>query len=492
MNSLLLFLGITHWETLLIVLLFLFFSFCLIAIYIKRKDKIIFFAISFGVIIGIVWFFITSNFAVDSNSSYVQETNAWLIIPTELFLSLSIFIVPLFIFVTIIVTLNRTRHKHIDYHLFSKSFFLIWLMPFIAITVALLFALTPIYSFIIIQETPTNIGNNNPTVTTLPEIINSFFPSSIAIFASLNFIISVVVISIFFGVLIHFIHRSNDVQGEKIISFFEHLNLVIKKYFFFIAFLIPFVIFSRIPILFNAVTIKNDFSGLAFFIIFFFIGLITVTFIEILLIIAFCRNRKKLVPTINNQFYNSIIKHSAPILLNDTIKNAKQLGVSDNIAETTPIIATSMGMSMCGGFYPAMIAIVTVSQTGVSLEMSIVSFVLLMYIIIMITNLGMTGVPGADIAVIISVLGSLGLPISYFATVYIIDGLLDKFRGIGNAFGFLAATVMVDFFTKQPIIPPTILSEKEEYSTATIKANKPNIKPSSQKSKYLDNYERNS
>jgi len=69
----------------------------------------------------------------------------------------------------------------------------------------------------------------------------------------------------------------------------------------------------------------------------------------------------------------------------------------------------------------------------------IISFIIVMYIVIMITNLGMTGVPGADTAVILSVLSGIGLPFNYFMVVFAVDGIVNHIRGIANAFGFVAA-----------------------------------------------------
>jgi|GEM_PF-2615657 len=143
----------------------------------------------------------------------------------------------------------------------------------------------------------------------------------------------------------------------------------------------------------------------------------------------------------------TFIKHAAAVHMEDTIRESRKLGVSKHVADLTSGMSTSMGQSCCGGFYPAFIALVTKSmimhQNGQTLSSiglgGIISFILIMYVVIMITNLGMTGVPGADTAVIISVLAGIGLPSDYFMVVYAMDGVINHIRGIANAFGFVAA-----------------------------------------------------
>ena len=118
---------------------------------------------------------------------------------------------------------------------------------------------------------------------------------------------------------------------------------------------------------------------------------------------------------------------------------AEDVGVDKEIIDSTPVLSTFMGYSMCGGFYPALVVIMTLIQPESSNEIAWL-ILLLMIPLIMVSTLGMTGVPGADVAVILTILSVLGLGTAPFASVYLVEGLLDKFRGVGNSMGFIAAT----------------------------------------------------
>ncbi|NOQ50346.1 MAG: cation:dicarboxylase symporter family transporter [Mycoplasmataceae bacterium] len=447
--------GISHWLSLVVFLYFLAVIFILTFLLIKKSEKIIRTSFVLALFGGIGYAFLTAFFQPDptinpNNPTWIDEAQSWLVLFTYLFLELVLIVIPFFIFFTIIKTLNGTRHSKISYENLIKGFFSIWLMPLIAITVAI--AMWPLIS--LIQEFPTdnstlNTDDFDSQITTIPGIINSSIPNSINIFTSIDFILSVVFFAIFMGIIIHVIHRKDNKAGEGIIRFATNSQMVISKYIKMVSALIPFVIATRIPLLFNYTTMAETFEGLAIFIGVFLIGWAIVLSIELLITALTMRNRdwKNFFRYIKVYFNASFVRHAAPILLDETIKESKSLGVSDDVAHMTSSMSTSMGQSTCGGFYPAMIALMTASMVlqskGNTLNDvgigTIIAFIIILYIVVMITNLGMTGVPGADTAVVLSVLAGIGLPFKYFATVFIIDGIINHIRGIANAFGFVAA-----------------------------------------------------
>lgn len=316
-------------------------------------------------------------------------------------------------------------------------------MPFIAITVALL--MVPLINLIDLPSQTGYYSTGEDVDNSIVGTINNAIPNSLAIFTSIEAILAVVFISFFIGFVLNYLHRKDHDRAEKFFKFNDGALQIINKYISNVIVLVPFVLVTRIPLLFNYQFLKANAIGLLTFFIVFLIGLIIVTAIEIFLMFLFRvnKNQKVFNNVLKTQFANSIIKHSSFVLLPDTIANSKKLYIQDEVATTTPTMSSSMGMSICGGFYPAFIALMTANLAGVQITLS---FILIMYISIMITNLGMTGVPGADLAVIISVLGALQLPIGYFATVYVLDGFIDRLRGIGNSFGFLAATTITNRF----------------------------------------------
>ncbi len=454
-------LGISHWYS-LIIFLFVLVTFILLIYKIVKKQKNIYLTTLILAGIGsIIYLILTAPPTpadLGASPTWKQESQDWLMLATNIFIELIIVIVPLFIFFTIIKTLNSNRHKQIKGSNLLKSFFSIWLMPFIAITIAIL--MFPLIAQINMAASPGMIGdvNKDSQITTVPGIINSAVPGSISIFISIEFILSVVVFSIFMGFMINVIHRHDHQKGESLIKFSVNAQMIINKYIKMVSLLIPIVLATRLPLLFDYVTITETFIGLLTFIGVFLLGWVIVIFIELSLTFATMRNRstKNFFTYISSYFGAAFVKHAAPVLLDETIKESESLGVSKDVAELTSSMSTSMGQSTCGGFYPAMIALMTVHMimvnNGSTLATigvgNIVAFLFVLYLIIMITNLGMTGVPGADTAVVISVLGALGLGLEYFATVFVIDGIINRVRGIANAFGFVAANNIAERIIK--------------------------------------------
>lgn len=454
-NSFLKFFAITHWETVIMVW-FIFIATVVLFYYQHKGDEHLIRKSFFFVLVGGITFGLLTGFfypgCPDPNlgPTWLQESKLWLMAWTAVFMVLMIMIVPFFIFFTIVRTLITSRENKVSAENMLKSFFSIWLMPFIAITVAfLLFPLIQLIPAFEISSGDWDFGDFGSALTTLPGIIYSSIPSSLSMFLGVGKVLAIVVLSLFVGITLAIMHKNYHEKSEAVIVAIVEPHKLISKAIYHVSLLLPLVIATRLPILFDVQSIITTFKSIAIFMGVFLIGWFCVLSIEIGLIAITMKNKdfKHFWKFIKRYFFATFIKHAAAVIMEDTINESKELGVSDNVAKLTSGISTSMGQSTCGGFYPAMIALVTISmmmqtnhQTLADIEISkIISFILVTYIIIMITNLGMTGVPGADTAVILSVLSGIGLPFDYFMVVFAVDGIINHIRGIGNAFGFIAA-----------------------------------------------------
>lgn len=446
-NEFLKIMGITYWQTTVMVW-YVLISTIILGYYRAIDDqKIITKAFLFVLLGGIIYLLLTG---LVYNDAWVIEANFWLISITGVFMLLMIIIVPFFIFFTIIRTMVASRENKISIENMFKSFFSIWLMPLIAITIAIimipLIMLIPPFS---INDNNLNTGDFNSELTTIPGIIFSAIPSALGMFLGVGKVLSVVFLSIFIGVILTIMHSRYHKESEQVIHTVTHMHTFITTLIRWIAMMIPMVIATRLVILFDITTMKSTFESLIIFMLIFLIGWGTVVLVELIITFLTMKNRSKknFFRYIKDYFLTAFIKHAAAILLEETIKESKELGVSEEVAELTSSMSTSMGQSTCGGFYPAFVAIMTASMaiSDGSIDPPtlgvILSFLLVMYIVIMVTNLGMTGVPGADTAVILSVLSGVGLSghYGYFMFVFGIDGIVNHIRGIGNAFGFVAA-----------------------------------------------------
>ena len=454
-NPFLKFVAISHWETVIMVW-FVFVSTITLFYYQHKGDshllrKAFFFVLVGGIIFGLLTgIYSPTEEELKQGGTWLQESKIWLIFWTAIFMILMILIVPFFIFFTIIRTLIASRENKVSTENMLKSFFSIWLMPFIAITIALLlFPLIQLIPAFDIQGGDWDFGDFGSGLTTLPGILYSAIPTSLSMFLGVGKVLAIVLLSLFIGIVLSIMHHNHHKKSEAVIAAIIAPHKLISKAIYHVSLLLPIVIATRLPILFDINSIINTFESIMIFMGVFLIGWFIVLSVEITIIYATMRNKdfKHFLKFIRRYFFTTFIKHAAAVIMEDTIKESKALGVSDDIAELTSGISTSMGQSTCGGFYPAMIALMSASmlmqgngQTLGDIDIGkIVSFILVMYIVIMITNLGMTGVPGADTAVILSVLSGIGLPFNYFMVVFAVDGIVNHIRGIANAFGFIAA-----------------------------------------------------
>ncbi len=451
-------LGFASWQAIFVLVMIIIFIGIYI-LYVRSKRQIekkkFTFIFMLGILSGLILLIIKNQTGTDMLNPPEGFTGTWLTWEAEvtslldsftsIYFSLLILIIPLLIFTLLISIINRNRHNSkIGFKTFSISFISLLSMAIIGVTVAFVF--TPIIRMINIP-----FGNeidmaNGSNYNSIPDIVNSFVPDSINIFSSLSVILSVVSIGMITGFLLRSLHKTHHMNGERIIRFFENLQVILREYIKFISIMLPLVIMSRISILFLGDILENV-VNLGFFFAVFLLGWFIITALEAILSLIVMRkginqkesNIKRYFHFIKPYWVESLTKVNSSSLLPYTINTAKNLNVDSEIGEFTPTLATTMGQSICGAFYPAFIAIMTANLMGIDLS---VQFYIVLFIVIIVTNIGVTGVPGADSAVNLIVLGTLGLSTAYYASILLIEPFLDSIRTLGNATGFVAATLI--------------------------------------------------
>ncbi len=417
------------WQLILIFFYLIIASTILILMNLLKKKKIILVSFGVGTIGGIILFFLTSNNNIDQEQ--VKSMVLWLSLSTDIFLVLVMLVVPFYLFTTVSTTLSNTRHYNKPRGMILISFFSLLFVTFLGILIALF--LIPLIKIININISLGGAMMPSP----------SFFG---------KFIIFIIISAIIFSIILNLLHKYKHGIGEPLITELTKFRIMFINFYKKIAMLIPFVIIHRLPLLFN--NYNDQFvevsTSLFSFIMLFFLGLFIVYIVEATLVYFLAKNKKHFFKRLKRFMGESIYFHSAPMLLPKTQNILNEFEVDKNIVETTPILGTFMGFSVCGGFYPALIVLVTLANDSAQSDTILWVFIFFMIFTILTSTLGMTGVPGADVAIIISILTTLGLSTLYFQTIYLIDGILDKFRGIGNSLGFVLATLITSkFFIKQ-------------------------------------------
>ncbi len=443
---------LSTWQS-AVALIFLVVSFTLIILWkmrLKRLAKFTnLFAIMLGLLGGII-FFVISNYTGNDFSSlppgdpvpptWETEALTWLNLMQGIFVALISFFVPLLIFSTIVLVITK-REKDLS----SKDFFvsIISLIGLVAFGVLLAFAFYPLSKMInydgLEPATSGTVPNN------LPSIFASWFPDSISIFTSPKFLISVVVMAFLFGIIINRLNKEKNEAANSIISFFEKVNLLFVRGIGLCLVLIPFVIASKLPTLFlNVYGIQAKDYGI-------FVGIMIGASVIILIIgtilmmlLTIKTNIKKhLFSYQKDALITGFFSQSSASTLPYTIEAARKLTNNSRVSTLTPTLGTSMGLIMCGGFFPTTVTLITAVNTPMFVINA--SFFIILFFMAISVSIGVSGTPGTASITTTSLLQNNGLSLDVFTVMGLsLEPIIDPIRTLVNIHGVLVATMITD------------------------------------------------
>ena len=118
----------------------------------------------------------------------------------------------------------------------------------------------------------------------------------------------------------------------------------------------------------------------------------------------------------------------------------KKLGVPNSIASMSAGIGATVGQNGCGGVYPAMLAVMIATATGINVLEP--AFFVKLVIVVMIASLGGAGIGGGATIAALIVLPIMGLPIELVGLLIAIEPILDQGRTALNVSGAMATGVV--------------------------------------------------
>ena len=121
---------------------------------------------------------------------------------------------------------------------------------------------------------------------------------------------------------------------------------------------------------------------------------------------------------------------------------SKNVGVDEGIASFVGSLGSNAGMNGCAAIYPTLIAITLGNMAGITMDFS---FYAMLLVIVVISSLGIAGVPGtATIAVSVVISGmGMGEYLPLVGAIIAIDPILDMGRTMLNVSGTMVVTVSV-------------------------------------------------
>lgn len=118
----------------------------------------------------------------------------------------------------------------------------------------------------------------------------------------------------------------------------------------------------------------------------------------------------------------------------------KKLGVPNSIASMSAGIGATVGQNGCGGVYPAMLAVMIATATGINVLEP--AFFIKLIIVVVIASLGGAGVGGGATIAALIVLPIMGLPIELVGLLIAIEPILDQGRTALNVSGAMVTGIV--------------------------------------------------
>ena len=280
-----------------------------------------------------------------------------------------------------------------------------------------------------------------------PGIIKTIVPKNIIEQMAENNMLAVIFISILLGVAFLGMKKENT---KEIVSSFQTLSHAFIKIVGWIMFFAPYAVAALVALAvthFGLDVMKKNVSKyvlvvfLGYFIHFFFTySIINKLFIKI----PIREFYKRLGPVIATAFSTSSSSATMPINMR-TLEN--RFGIPESITKFS--IPLGMTINMDGTALFEVIAALFIAQVS-GIDISLSGQVTLV-VLVLLTSIGVAGVPGGSIPILMSAMASLNIPPEGIALVLGIDRLLDMGRTVVNVMGDAIGTLYLARIEKVPI-----------------------------------------
>lgn len=255
-------------------------------------------------------------------------------------------------------------------------------------------------------------------------------------------IVGVVIFSSFIGLAMRRLKRKDIKVMESIES------VVIGSYKITISItmsVIKFMPYAVIALLANTISQKGitAIASVFDFIIAIYLSIFIMFIIHLFIIALNGLNPIKYLKNVMEPLILAFTSRSSLSTLPVTIETlSKNVGVDEGIASFVGSLGSNAGMNGCAAIYPTLIAITLGNMAGITMDFS---FYAMLLVIVVISSLGIAGVPGtATIAVSVVISGmGMGEYLPLVGAIIAIDPILDMGRTMLNVSGTMVVTVSV-------------------------------------------------
>lgn len=396
-------------------------------------------AMGIGLVLGFIIQLVAGFPEKPSSVRWIEEVSKWYGLVGNGFMDLlKMLVVPL-IFVSIIrVIINMKDGVNLG-KLTSKSLLVLLgtttLATIVGLVVGNLFNLG-------VGEVVATSNTDIREITSIVDTIRGLLPSNPVQAMAEGNIVAVVIFAAFIGTSMK---RLNKKYSDVIKPAWDLVEASYKIITSVAMTVIKFMPYAVVALLANTIAARgvSAILGVVDFIIALYVSVAIMCIIHLIIIALNGLNPIKYVKNVMEPLILAFTSRSSLGTLPVTIETlTEKAGVDNGVASFVGSLGSNAGMNGCAAIYPALMAITVANMSGTPMDFSFYGMLL---VIIVISSLGIAGLPGTATMAVSVVISGMGMG-SYFPLlggIIAIDPILDMGRTMLNVNGTMVTAVTV-------------------------------------------------
>ncbi|PRR82088.1 cation:dicarboxylate symporter family transporter [Clostridium vincentii] len=279
-------------------------------------------------------------------------------------------------------------------------------------------------------------------ISSFVDTIRGLIPSNaIKAMAEAN-VVGLVIFAAFLGIAIKRLNKKHEELIKPAVDLIE----VFYKIMISVAMtIIKFMPYAVIPLLASTIAGKGIAAIISVinFIVALYVSIAIVFVIHLIIIALNGLNPIKYLKNVIEPLILAFTSRSSLGTLPVTIKTlTEKVGVENGISSFAGSLGANIGMNGCAAIYPALMTITIANMSGTPMNFS---FYAMLIVVIVVSSLGIAGLPGTAIMSVSVVISGMGMG-AYFplaGAILAIDPILDMGRTMLNVNGAMVAGVTV-------------------------------------------------
>lgn len=279
-------------------------------------------------------------------------------------------------------------------------------------------------------------------VTSIIDTIRGLLPSNpIKAMAEGN-VVAVVIFAAFIGIAMKRLSKKHNDKIKPVEDLVEGSYKIIVSIAMTV---IKFMPYAVIPLLANTIASKGlaAILGVINFIGALYISIILMFIVHLIIVALNGLNPIRYVKNVMEPLILAFTSRSSLGTLPVTIETlTEKVGLENGISSFVGSIGANAGMNGCAAIYPALMAVAIANMSGTPMNFS---FYIMLLIIIVISSVGIAGIPGTATVSVSVVISGMGMG-SYFSLaggILAIDPILDMGRTMLNVNGTMVTAITV-------------------------------------------------